>query len=94
MSGTDRGARWLLAGRVQGVGFRWFTVRTAQRLGLRGSVRNLPDGRVEVLAAGPPETLRALDDALRAGPGMARVDNVEKVDVPPQEIRSNTFEVG
>jgi acylphosphatase len=56
------------AGRVQGVGFRWFVRERAQALGLAGWVRNEPDGTVRVVAEGPPAALDALAAALRAGP--------------------------
>jgi acylphosphatase len=55
-------------GYVQGVGFRWWTRTTARELGLVGTVTNLPDGRVEVVAEGPEASCRRLLDALR-GPG-------------------------
>ena len=72
--------RYLVSGRVQGVGFRWFVARHARALGLVGFARNLPDGRVEVLVDGPPGGMAALEERLRAGPGNARVDNVERVE--------------
>ncbi len=56
---------FLVKGRVQGVGFRWFVHREAAEIGLRGWVRNTEDGHVEVLAAGEPEQLRELRAALR-----------------------------
>lgn len=49
-----------VSGRVQGVGFRWWTQNTARALGLAGSVRNLPDGRVEIFAQGDPDAVRRL----------------------------------
>jgi len=64
-------------GRVQGVGFRASARSRALRLGLRGSVHNLPDGRVAVLACGEPEALEAFEAWLREGPPGARVDAVE-----------------
>ncbi len=66
-----------VSGRVQGVGFRYFTVRAGRRLGLGGQVRNLPDGRVEVYATGPRAELEQLADQLRRGPGLGRVDQME-----------------
>lgn len=55
-----------VSGRVQGVGFRWWTRARALELGLRGSATNLPDGRVEVVAEGSEQSLRALLDLLRS----------------------------
>ncbi|MCU0636324.1 MAG: acylphosphatase [Gemmatimonadaceae bacterium] len=66
-------------GRVQGVGFRWFTLETATRLALRGWVRNQADGSVEVCAAGPAAALDALRDALHRGPRGAMVERVQPV---------------
>jgi len=66
-------------GRVQGVGFRQWTQRTAERLGLAGTVRNLPDGSVEVRARGGSPALRELETALKRGPLAARVERVESV---------------
>ncbi|MCP2170313.1 acylphosphatase [Goodfellowiella coeruleoviolacea] len=63
-------------GRVQGVGFRWWTRSQALALGLVGSARNLADGRVEVVAEGPPENCRRLLAALRSAEGPGRVDTV------------------
>ena len=71
-------ARFLVEGRVQGVGFRAWTRRRALELGLHGIARNLPDGRVEVLADGAPAALDALGDALRVGPPLARVSAVAR----------------
>ena len=75
-------ARYLVRGRVQGVGFRWFVLQEAERLGLGGVVRNLRDGSVEVLGEGGPEAMAELERTLRRGPRLARVDAVEKSDVP------------
>jgi acylphosphatase len=68
-----------VVGRVQGVGFREWVRRTAERLGLVGSVRNLPDGSVEVQASGSEESLRHFEEALPKGPLAARVDRVESL---------------
>ncbi len=65
---------FVLEGRVQAVGFRWWACRTAMRLGVHGTIRNRPDDTVEVHAAGPPDALQAFVDALRTGPPGARVD--------------------
>lgn len=66
-----------VAGRVQGVYYRASTQEQAQALGLRGWVRNLPDGRVELRAQGSRARLEALLEWLRRGPPAARVDSVE-----------------
>lgn len=67
---------FLVRGRVQGVGFRWFVHREASELELRGWVRNTEDGEVEVVAAGDPDDLNELRSSLRKGPRGSRVDNV------------------
>lgn len=68
--------RILVAGRVQGVGFRWWVVRQAAALGLTGWVRNRCDGRVEILAAGAEAALDELAERCRRGPSGARVADV------------------
>jgi acylphosphatase len=85
--------RFRVEGRVQGVGFRWFVWREAERLGLRGSVRNLADGTVEVIAAGTAEALQGLERSLARGPSAARVARVEKSEVPHDLQLPNTFEI-
>lgn len=72
---------WVVRGRVQGVGYRYFVTRQAERLGLGGFARNLPDGSVEVVARGGVEELDRLEAALRRGPFMSRVATVEKRDI-------------
>ena len=72
--------RFLVRGRVQGVGFRWFVEREAHILGVAGWVRNNADGAVEVLAQGNPDQLSALRDRLQQGPRAARVDQVQESD--------------
>jgi acylphosphatase len=67
---------FLIRGRVQGVGFRWFVQREASELGLRGWVRNTDAGDVEVLAAGQPEDLDELRTELRNGSRGSRVDQL------------------
>ncbi len=78
-----------VTGRVQGVGFRWWTRRTAERLALAGSVRNCPDGSVEVKAAGPPGALEELARALESGPSAARVRDVESLEPDPNTDRKS-----
>lgn len=75
--------RFMVSGRVQGVGFRYFTQDTARREGVTGWVRNLPDGRVEALAEGDAEALTRLERALRTGPRGARVDRLYVDDEDP-----------
>ena len=76
-------------GRVQGVGFRWWTRRQALRLGLVGDVRNLPTGGVEVHACGTPEALSELADALLAGPPTSSVTSVESIEPNPSMPRDD-----
>ena len=68
--------RFVISGRVQGVGFRWFTREAARREGVTGWVRNLPDGRVEAFVEGEAESVDRMERALRQGPGGARVTDV------------------
>ena len=75
--------RYVVRGRVQGVGFRFFVEREAHMLGIAGWVRNNPDGTVEVLAMGTPEQLMGLRSRLRAGPRAARVDAVDESEARP-----------
>ena len=79
--------RVLVEGRVQGVGFRYAAYQEANRLGVKGWARNLPDGRVEAVYEGPPE---AIDDMLAwttHGPQSARVTGLETHDEMPQDER-------
>lgn len=86
-------ARFVVRGRVQGVGFRWFVWRQAEQLRLRGAARNLPDGSVEVLAEGSRESLDRLQCVLEGGPAAARVDHVERSEVSDEIPIPNTFEI-
>ena len=72
--------RFLVRGRVQGVGFRWFVEREAHILGVAGWVRNNADGAVEVFAQGTIDQLSALRGRLQQGPRAARVDQVEEAE--------------
>jgi acylphosphatase len=72
--------RYVISGRVQGVGFRYFAERSAERWGIAGWVRNLPDGRVEVQAEGTRDHLAQFERDLRRGPSRAEVRGFESVE--------------
>jgi len=74
--------RYVIAGHVQGVGYRYFTVRVARELGLAGYARNLSDGRVEVVAVGSARKLSHLEGELRLGPLRAEVRSLEVEEAP------------
>ena len=93
MSRDVKAVRWLVSGRVQGVGFRWFVSRQAVGLRIVGWARNLPDGRVEVLGVGNADNLECFDRSLRAGPSFARVENVEKRDCPHEAETFKSFDI-
>ncbi|MEO0652029.1 MAG: acylphosphatase [Planctomycetota bacterium] len=88
MSGGSVARHAFVAGRVQGVGFRWATKREAERLGLGGWVRNLVDGRVETHFEGAPEAVAALESWLARGPLPARVDSLEVSETEPEGLRA------
>ncbi len=92
MAQTKR-VRMLISGRVQGVFFRYYTREEAQRIGVRGWVRNLPDGRVEVLAEGTEEQLRLLESACRKGPPHARVLDLRVTEEPVREGEFASFDI-
>jgi len=75
--------RFIVRGRVQGVGFRWFVEREAHLLGIAGWVRNNADSSVEVLAMGTRDQLAGLRSRLREGPRAARVDDVQESEAKP-----------
>ncbi len=79
-------------GRVQGVGFRWWTERVATELGLGGHVRNLPDGSVEIHVAGAAAAVGTFEAALADGPAAARVERVEEIDADADMPRDR-FEI-
>ncbi len=84
--------RFVVRGRVQGVGFRWFVEREARQLGINGWVRNNSDGSVEVLAMGTRDQLSGLRSRLHQGPRAARVDDVQEADARPLD-GLNTFRI-
>jgi acylphosphatase len=84
--------RFLVSGRVQGVGFRWFTRDVAMREGVTGWVRNLFDGRVEALVEGESEAVTRVERALRTGPRGSRVEKVV-IEVEDPSGRHHGFEI-
>ncbi len=80
--------RWIVRGRVQGVGYRYFAQRAAVELGLTGYARNLDDGSVEVYAAGPVVKLSELAGRLHLGPRWSDVRGVEEQEAAVQEYGS------
>lgn len=83
--------RWIVHGRVQGVGFRWFVVRCARELGVTGWVRNEDDGAVQAYAIGSEEQLDRLAGFLHKGPLMSDVRSVDQVEASVEKHRS--FEI-
>ncbi len=95
MTSTEKAVearRFIVRGRVQGVGFRWFVEREAHILAIAGWVRNNSDGSVEVHAQGSREQLAGLRSRLRQGPRAARVDDVEELEAKPA-ARLGTFRI-
>ncbi len=96
--GPQRDADILVQGQVQGVGYRDFVQRRANRLRLTGYVMNLPDGRVRVRAEGAPESIEELVRELEKGPPLARVEKISLTWLSPSgrfasfEIRFADFE--
>lgn len=85
--------RFIIRGRVQGVGFRWFVDREARQLGLHGWVRNNLDGSVEVLAAGTEAQIEALRARLREGSRGSRVDSVDETEVSQPAEQFTQFQI-
>jgi acylphosphatase len=71
-------ARYVVQGRVQGVGYRYFVLRHAEELGLAGYAKNQADGTVEVVAEGADSALRKLEERLHEGPSFSHVSRVER----------------
>ena len=86
------GRRFVVSGRVQGVGFRYFVQEAATVEGLIGWVRNLPDGRVEILAEGDAEAVERFSRRIERGPSLARVERVETAEETPSG-RTGSFTV-
>ncbi len=83
--------RFVVSGQVQGVGYRFFAQRVADRLGVAGYVKNLHDGRVEVYAIGTAEQLRGLRVELERGPRAAEVSEVTEEDAPVNQQHASGF---
>ena len=84
--------RFVISGRVQGVGFRYFTQDAARREGLHGFVRNNDDGTVEAVAEGDSDALERFERALRRGPSRSRIEHVMIDDITPSSL-STGFEI-
>ena len=80
--------RYLIAGRVQGVGFRYFTERVAAQHGIHGWAQNTPDGRVEIEAEGDADAMRQFESLMSTGPAGARVDHVDTTEIAVGPDRS------
>ena len=85
-------AHVFVSGLVQGVNYRWFTLETADGLGLTGWVRNLPDGRVEAEIEGEKEVVERMIETMRRGPRLAQVTDLEVNEQPCQD-RYRDFQV-
>ena len=81
--------KFIISGRVQGVGFRFFTQRSAARHQVLGYVQNLPDGRVEVYAEGSEKSVANLMHDLAAGPAYSKVEDIEEVVLEPNNLYSS-----
>lgn len=86
------GVRLVVKGLVQGVGFRWFVTRTAERLGVAGYVRNLPNGEVEIEAEGERGQIEELIQSVKRGPAFARVKDMV-VEWQDYAHKFDTFEI-
>lgn len=84
---------YVVSGRVQGVGFRYFVLRQAEQLGLDGWVRNLDSGQVEIRASGSEAQQQALEQVLRKGPRFSIVTNVEKSEISGEGDDVSTFQI-
>ncbi len=93
MPQTLQAKRFYISGMVQGVGFRFFAQRAADRLGVAGYVKNLADGRVEVYAIGSAEQLRALRGELERGPRLASISGVREEDAEVLARYANGFAI-
>jgi acylphosphatase len=91
--GDQTAKRFYVSGLVQGVGYRFFAQRVANKLGVRGYVKNLFDGRVEVYAIGSLEKQKAFRDALSKGPSFANVNEVAEAEAELLEEFAGGFSI-
>lgn len=83
----------IISGRVQGVGFRYFTYKTAKELGIKGWVKNLQDGTVETVFTGSPEDVNTMKERLTEGPARAKVQHVEEIELTTDTDSFNDFSI-
>lgn len=88
----EKSLRVIIKGYVQGVGFRYWAYRHATSLGIKGYVRNRPDGSVEVLASGDQEAVDHFLSLLRRGPSSALVEELE-IDEVPGMVKEDVFRI-
>ena len=81
--------KFLISGQVQGVGYRYFAQRSSAKHQVRGYVKNLEDGRVEVLAEGTPRAVESFRNDLTAGPTYSRVGQIEEIVMEPSGLYSS-----
>lgn len=93
MSEAKQTRRYVVSGLVQGVGFRMFTQRAAEKLRISGYVRNCFDGKVEVLATGTPEQLAQLGAVLEQGPRFSSVSRVHEEQAEPDPDYTDGFQI-
>ena len=93
MTTSSVAKRFYVSGGVQGVGYRFFAQRVASTLGVRGYVKNLFDGRVEVYAIAAPEVLAAFREQLKHGPRFASVDEIAEAEAPILPQYDNEFSI-
>lgn len=93
MVGMVVGRKFIVSGRVQGVGYRYFAMQTAAACQVVGTVRNVGDGTVEIIAEGSEAAMEKLRNALEQGPSYARVTGVTETQLPVTG-RYKTFDVG
>ena len=85
--------RWFVSGRVQKVGFRYYTMRRAVHHSIHGGARNLPDGRVEIIAIGAQEQLEAFFNDIQKGPPFAKVQTIDRKTITGEHPVWNEFDI-